>query len=57
MATKGVHILLPLPNATASTVEMDNFFRKIQTSMCEERPLSCSKEDADEDGDEGECTE
>ncbi len=58
MATKEVHILLSLPNATASTAEMDTFFRKIQTSVREKRPSSCSKEYADEDGGEGEqCTE
>jgi hypothetical protein len=30
MATKGVHILLSLPNATASTAEMDKFFEKFK---------------------------
>ena len=30
MVTKGVHILLSLPNATASTAEMDKFFEKFK---------------------------
>jgi hypothetical protein len=30
MATKGVHILLSLPNTTASTAETDKFFRKFK---------------------------
>jgi hypothetical protein len=38
MATKGVHILLSLPNATASTAEMDNFFEKFKPA-CAKRAL------------------